>query len=302
MTQGKATPREILQKKHDYSIFPRRTVHIGIYMETIILQQQIDQENSAFWSELCGTGLATVLGLSDDYSPTALAKFDQYYFDFYPYLLPYVKPEKLKQQKVLEIGLGYGTLGQAIATAGADYYGLDIATGPVKMMNHRLKLLGLPENAQQGSILNAPYPDNYFDAVVTIGCLHHTGNLQQSINEVYRILKPGGRAVIMVYNKFSLRQWKKHFLLTFKYWLFPASINAKLSANVRKKYDANAKGDAAPETVLSSIKELKQMLSAFSATQLHKENCDDHRYFPRKRFLPTIGRFMGLDIYIESIK
>ena len=81
-------------------------------------QQQIDRENSAFWNELCGTIEARKLGITDS-SKESLAKFDAWYLGFYPYLLPIVQPERMKGRKVLEIGLGYGTLGQQLAAAKA---------------------------------------------------------------------------------------------------------------------------------------------------------------------------------------
>jgi 2-polyprenyl-3-methyl-5-hydroxy-6-metoxy-1,4-benzoquinol methylase len=59
---------------------------------------------------------------------------------------------------VLEVGLGYGTVSQRIAESGARYRGLDIAGGPISMVNDRLRQANLPDFAQQGSILAAPFP------------------------------------------------------------------------------------------------------------------------------------------------
>src|SRR5947207_2788032 len=83
---------------------------------------------------------------------------------------------------VLEVGLGYGTLGQLIASRNADYYGVDIAEGPVANMRRRLSWLGLPEDhAVQASVLALPFGDESFDYVYSIGCLHHTGDLERSV-------------------------------------------------------------------------------------------------------------------------
>ncbi len=142
-----------------------------------------------------------------DRSLESLRRFDQAFFDLYPYLLPLLRPERLANCRVLEIGLGYGTLGQKLAESAAEYTGLDIAANPVEMMNHRLRLCGRPGKAVQGSALAMPFCEGRFDFVVSIGCFHHTGNLQQCLDETYRVLAPGGTAFIMVYNKFSIRQW-----------------------------------------------------------------------------------------------
>ena len=45
--------------------------------------------NSTFWNELCGSTLARRLGIKDS-SAASLKLFDDWYFDFYPYLLPFV--------------------------------------------------------------------------------------------------------------------------------------------------------------------------------------------------------------------
>lgn len=76
-----------------------------------------DKLNEAFWNELCGTILAQGLGIAE-FSPESLERFDCAYFDRYPYLLRHVDPGRLNGRQVLEIGLGYGTLGQKMAESG----------------------------------------------------------------------------------------------------------------------------------------------------------------------------------------
>src|SRR6187401_2245582 len=96
-------------------------------------QAQIDQRNANFWDELCGSQLAQQLGI-EDASPESLAKFDANYMSIYPYLEQYLPGEDARGKPLLEIGLGYGTVSQILAEAGADYHGLDIAAGPVEMV------------------------------------------------------------------------------------------------------------------------------------------------------------------------
>src|SRR5262249_33669783 len=47
------------------------------------------------------------------------------------------------------------------------------------------------------------FPDESFDWVYSHGVLHHTPNPQKAINEVWRVLKPNGRVIIMLYHKNS---------------------------------------------------------------------------------------------------
>jgi len=273
------------------------------------MQNEIDQKNSAFWNELCGSIFAQSLGIKD-HSMESLKQFDEAYFSFYPYLLKHVPMTAMRDKKVMEVGLGYGTLGLKIAQSGAHYIGLDIAQKPVEMMNHRMKLHHLPATSIQGSILQCPMPNQSLDCVVSIGCFHHTGNLKRCIDETYRVLKPGGLAFLMLYNQFSYRQWTRWPLDTFKILLRDLGLNTKnnpTSVEQAAAYDTNLKGTAAPETIFSSITLLKSLFSNFSSVTFAKENCNEpswpfSKFATRKTLLPILGRTLGLDIYIKVQK
>ena len=136
--------------------------------DTPPMHETVSQRNMVFWDELCGTALAKSIGVTDS-SPESLKKFDDWYLAYYPYLFDHIPFESMRGRHVLEVGLGYGTVSQRLAEAGARYEGLDIARNPVAMVNHRLRQAGLPGQAQQGSILAAPFPNETFDFVVAIG-------------------------------------------------------------------------------------------------------------------------------------
>lgn len=132
-------------------------------------QSVVDAANNAFWNELCGSAAARTLGVTgnDRVSPK---KYDDWYFQYYPYLEKYIDFASLRDRDVLEVGLGYGTVAQKVAESSARYTGFDIAKGPVDGVNHRLAQSGLPGRAVQGSILNPPFPSESFDVVIAIGC------------------------------------------------------------------------------------------------------------------------------------
>jgi SAM-dependent methyltransferase len=274
-------------------------------------QSDVDRANSEFWNELCGTSLAKHLGITD-HSHDCLQRFDQYYFGLYPYLLPLVKPKRMATKVVLEIGLGYGSLSQRLAEYGAVYHGLDIAPNAVRMVNNRLRMQNLPGRAFCGSALQMPFPQSFFDHVVSIGCYHHTGNVQRCLDETYRVLKPGGTAVLMVYNKYSYRQWRNHTWRTLRAALADLLAwpdwSASMDARNRAAYDANSAGEAAPETVLLSVSQLRKMLNEFQDVKFSKQNCDPlvtrngSIVVDRTKLLSNLGRWLGLDIYFEARK
>ncbi|MBM3489276.1 MAG: class I SAM-dependent methyltransferase [Alphaproteobacteria bacterium] len=264
-------------------------------------------DNARFWDELCGSTLARTLGISD-HSPASLQRFDDWYFRFYPYLARHVPFPNVADKRVLEVGLGYGSVGERLARAGADYHGLDIAAGPVAMLNLRLARLGLRASAQQGSVLDCPFPDASFDHVVAIGCYHHTGDIGRALDETWRILKPGGEAWIMVYHAYSYRRWLRFPATTFAQWRWEylgGAAPGKASAAERRAYDADSQGNAAPETAFLSRRQLKQLCARFRGFEARLENASlGHldQLVPRALQLATLGRLAGLDVYLHLTK
>jgi len=92
-------------------------------LEMDIVTTAIDRANAEFWHELCGSTFAKSLGITD-HSLDSLGRFDRAYLEFYPYLLKRVGLEDMAGKRVLEVGLGYGTLSQKLAEVAADYTGL----------------------------------------------------------------------------------------------------------------------------------------------------------------------------------
>ena len=189
------------------------------------------------------------------------------------------------RRDVLEIGLGDGTVAQRIAAASARYRGLDVAQGPVDMVNHRLAVAGLPGEARQGSILAAPFADESFDFVVTIGCLHHTGDLQRGIDECFRLLRPARRLIAVVYNAYSCRRWLQAAWPTLRYFAAELAghrgVVAARSAAERGAYDADQSGAAAPHTDFVSVRSLRHACRCFRSFAARRENVDRRLLLPR---------------------
>ena len=275
-------------------------------MPTVTLNRQ----NAEFWNELCGTGLARSLGITEP-SPESLRRFDEAYLRFYPYLGRYVFTQDLKGQRVLEIGLGYGTLGQLLASKGCRYYGLDIAKNPVALMRYRFGLQGLGGDLRVGSVLDLPYRDGGFDYVYSIGCLHHTGDLRRAVGEVYRVLADGGKAIIMLYNRHSFRRMiflpvvHLRNLLLGRY----KSRDGRMSFSdwARTWYDKNTQGEAAPHTDYVSRAEVRHLFRDYRTVRIESQNFDplvlkDRLLVRRERFLNNLARVAGVDLYITAVK
>jgi SAM-dependent methyltransferase len=186
--------------------------------------------NAAFWNELCGSELARRLGITD-FSKDALRKFDDWYMKLLS-LSETVTPAGRGKRQRYAGGRPrlWGDLAE-IEEAGANYRGLDIAENPVGLVRYRFRKNNLRGEATKGSMLNCPSDDERFDWLIAVGCFHHTGNLQCCLDESWRVLRPGGTAMIMVHNVYSYRRWQsvtcrnnardlpRHYLVArIRYW------------------------------------------------------------------------------------
>jgi ubiquinone/menaquinone biosynthesis C-methylase UbiE len=141
--------------------------------------------------------------------------------------------ENIAKKKVLEIGPGAGGHSALFARYGASMTSLDITSERAQATAKKFKILGTNDcMALQGDGEKLPFNREIFDIVYSNGVLHHTHDTKAALEEVFRVLKPGGRAVIMLYCKSSWHYWinmwfcvgvLKGALLSGKNWLGQAT-------------------------------------------------------------------------------
>src|SRR5688572_29276335 len=157
-----------------------------------------------FWNtEACGTHFIT--GATDD--ADFYNKYREYRYKT-EWHIPLVVPfEDGRGRKVLEIGLGNGVDGTMWAKHGADYTGVDLTPAAVEATRRHFEVLELPGAFQQGNAQELAFPDATFDIVYSHGVLHHTPEPDKAFAEVARVLKPGGRCILMLYHRHSFNYY-----------------------------------------------------------------------------------------------
>jgi glycosyltransferase involved in cell wall biosynthesis/SAM-dependent methyltransferase len=111
----------------------------------------------------------------------------------------------VKGARVLEIGLGQGAESEQLIRRGAHWTGLDLTAESVRRVQVRLEMRNLPYvGLLRGSATHIPAEDSSFDLVFSHGVLHHVPDILAAQAEVHRILRPGGRLVVMLYARRSL--------------------------------------------------------------------------------------------------
>ncbi|WP_256338603.1 class I SAM-dependent methyltransferase [Streptomyces sp. 2112.3] len=98
-----------------------------------------------------------------------------------------------------------GGRGRAADPQGCPVDGGDLTETAVRRTKTRLALRDLPHDGpHQASVLDLPYPEGSFDLVFSHGVLHHVPDVLRAQREIHRVLRPGGRLVVMLYARWSL--------------------------------------------------------------------------------------------------
>jgi SAM-dependent methyltransferase len=129
---------------------------------------------------------------------------DDYRFDKLHYLPRLVDFNGFRDQKLLEVGCGIGTDLVRFARGGARVTGVDLSTTAIDLARRNFALHDLPaDELRVGNAEALPFDAASFDVVYGHGVIQYTANPERLIAECHRVLKPGGRAIFMVYNRIS---------------------------------------------------------------------------------------------------
>ena len=158
------------------------------------------------WSaDPCGSNVVEGEPGTRSYIESLLAARDEYA----PWMAEELGYEHTAGLRVLDVGCGQGIDVARYALAGARATGVDLTPRHVELARLHLAALGLDATIVQGDAEALPFEDASFDRVSSNGVLHHTPDMPAALEEILRVLRPGGEARIIVYNRNSF-----HYALT----------------------------------------------------------------------------------------
>ena len=132
---------------------------------------------------------------------------DAYRFEKLDYLPRLVDYNGYGGKQVLEVGCGIGTDLARFAAGGAQVTGVDLSTTAIDFARQNFSHLGLSGDFRVEDGVSLPFPDASFDVFYCHGVLQYAADPAAILREGCRVLKPGGEAIMMVYNSRSWLSW-----------------------------------------------------------------------------------------------
>lgn len=176
-------------------------------------------------------------------------------------IVPFLKRRKVK--KILDLGCGAGRHMIYLGKKGFIMIGLDFSAKALSIAQSRLERESVKNYVLiNHAILNLPFPDDHFDAVVSINVVHHDRikNIRKTISEIKRVLKKRG---IVIINLASTENTK-------------FGRGKEIEKNTFIKSNGNDKG------VLHhffSEKEARGLFSGFKIRELRRDNENNKHWF-----------------------
>jgi ubiquinone/menaquinone biosynthesis C-methylase UbiE len=250
------------------------------------------EESTRYWDQH-PIGVEIIGGM-----PTSIEEYTRYvdYYDhFYEYKHRVFKYEKYSGKSVLEIGCGLGIDTIKFARAGAKITAIDLSTTAVKSTQRLLEYYHTGAEVKKMSVEELDYADESFDAVYAYGVLMHVENEEKAVREIYRVLKYGGEALVVLYHRFS---W---------YWLLVKLTRTKVESET---------GDP-PVIRVHSVKGVRRLFRNFSKVEISLERFPQHTrrrrgimaFLFNRFFVPAIEavpkawiRPFGWHIIVKAVK
>ncbi len=211
----------------------------------------------------------------------------------------------LQGMRVLEVGCGSGGASLVMCKHGARVVAGDLSAeraANAARMHAASPWAGRDFVAVQLDAERLPFPDGYFDAVLSNGVLHHTSDTARAIREVHRVLRPRGSAAVMLYGRRSLMYaglWLYHGVLRGQLWRDPDWLSHV------SEQDDSVGGLRNPVTRAYSTREIRELFQPFERVEIRQ---DVLAVFSARRFrsisalLAPLAPWLGWCLYIRGRK
>ncbi len=195
---------------------------------------------------------------------------------FYPHIPKVAEFNKYEGKKVLEVGVGMGMDLKQYAQNRAICTGIDLTEGAIEKTRKLFDYHKLKAELKVMDAENLNFEDNKFDMVYSAGVLHHTPDTQKAIDEIYRVLKPDGKAIILLYSK----TWQHYIMRVFVAGVLQKELFRMSMQDLINRYSETY--GYSPLTKLYCKSEIKRMFRKFNEVTIkhyhYKNNFFQYRF------------------------
>lgn len=223
------------------------------------------------------------------------------YNEYAPWMHDTMEFSKHAGEQVLEIGGGMGTDLCQFARHGACTTDIDLSAGHLALARENFRLRGLDGKFVHHDAERLPFPDNTFDLVYSNGVIHHTPNTATVVEDIYRVLKPGGKTIIMVYAENSLHYWRN---LVYDLGLKQDLLATNSVGEIMSRYVEITENNAKPLVKVYTKPRLKKMFNKFNKIEILQRQMVQAEVPRPLRWLPLpwLGRLMGWNLILKAHK
>ncbi len=273
--------------------------------------KELKERVREFWQQHpCGTKFTDI----ETGSPEFFERIEQHRYEKEWHIPSAANFAATRGRKVLEIGCGIGTDGAQFARAGADYTGIDLTEAAIELARARFAASGLSGEFQVSDAEKLDFAADTFDLVYSHGVLHHTPDIEAAVSEIHRVLKPGGRAMVMLYHRGSynyrvgirvLRRAGAGLLRSEGGIKIVHRLTGEPIDSLREHATSlrNANGNFSAAELLNQSTDgagnpLARVYSRREARELFKDfrEVELRAYFLNKRFIPVLGNLLPRSI------
>ncbi|MBF0122199.1 MAG: class I SAM-dependent methyltransferase [Candidatus Omnitrophica bacterium] len=179
----------------------------------------------------------------------------------------------IQNMRMLDIGCGPGFWQRTLSARAKQYSGIDISPKSIELACRSQEIFGLQGKLAVGNAEGLSFPDETFDYVLSEGVIHHTPDTARCVQEIHRVLKPGGMAHVSVYYKnFLLRSGILFRAVLFLMRIFRISLKGRGREEMCKvssleEFVRMYDGRDNPIGKAYTREELKRMFGKFSRLQ-----------------------------------
>ncbi len=153
------------------------------------------------------------------------------------------------------------------AERGARVFGIDISPPIILQAMSGFSIRGIELAGVLSDVREVPFRDASFDAVYSMGTIEHFSETEETVGEIYRVLKPGGRAIIGVPNRWDPFLRPLLVGILFRLGLYPYGLERSFSRKALYQMCQRAGFDMVAETGILFIPGWLRMLDLVGHTR-----------------------------------